>query len=74
MMRNKRHHRYARLANYAQLQKERSLLAKRIEENEYYLEAQGEALANGVNKILSFWPIVLTAYHCFRYIQKRKRR
>jgi len=70
---NKRRHRYARIANYAELKKEQALLDRRIMQNQNYLEIQSETLANGIDKVLNFWPLVLTAYQCFRYIRKRRR-
>jgi len=72
-MKNKRRHRYAHIANYAELKKEQALLAKRMDRNQNYLNAQSETLAEGINKILSFWPLALTAYQCFRYFRKRRR-
>jgi|GEM_PF-3702664 hypothetical protein len=72
-MMNKRRHRYARIANYAELKKEQALLSKRIAQNQRYFEAQNEALATGIDKFLSFWPLALTAYQCFRYFRKRRR-
>ena len=73
-MTNKRRRRYAHIASYAELQRERAFLDRRIAQNQYYLDTQGRALSRGIDKSLSLWSLVLAAHRCFRYLRKRQRK